>query len=145
VDKKRRTKPETTSLGRRTVKFKRDLREAGLTLDPRVYSRRKRTRANKAMPATFWLPKGPTPEPRVDPAKAEENVFKKLHYIKCVKDNERTQGRKVAEEMCKGRLWSAKSSPESKLGLKRKRPRKTSVKICRKYDLIEKLFAAAAG
>jgi len=38
------------------------------------------------------------------------------------------------------RIRSARSarSPESKLGLVRKRPRKTSVKICRKYDLVRR-------
>jgi hypothetical protein len=31
--------------------------------------------------------------------------------------------------------WIRSGSPESKLGLTRRRPRKTSVKICRKYDV----------
>jgi hypothetical protein len=145
IDKKRRTKAEILSVGKRAAKFKRDLKASGMGLPARVYTRRKRSRtANKAMPATFWLPKGPAPQPQIDPAKQEENVLKRLQYIRCVKDNEKRYNRKVSEEMCKGRLYSAKSSPESKLGLKRKRPKKTSVKICRKYDLLSRLYKAAS-
>lgn len=37
----------------------------------------------------------------------------------------------------------SRKSPEQLLGLKK--PRKTSVKVCRKYDLINKLYSAACG